>query len=154
MKHSTRDVRRLEVAAHLDNLGQVRDFVGSSLDSLGLPEDAAGDLLLAVDEAVSNVVMHGGVGDGAVVDVDVRADPGTVTVRIRDNAALYDPTGTATPRLDVSPLEQEHAGGFGVELIRRLVDELSYRVTDDGRNELTLVKQRAATPAGAGISGP
>lgn len=34
------------------------------------------------------------------------------------------------------------AGEFGLVLIRRLVDELSYRVTEDGRNELALVKKR------------
>lgn len=148
MNHRAGDAGRLEVGAHLDSLGRVRDFLNSSLDSLGLPEDAAGDLLLAVDEAVSNIVMHGSTGDGAVVEVAVQAEPDAVAVRIRDNAARYDPTGTAAPRLDISPLEQDHAGGFGVELIRRLVDELRYQVTDDGRNELTLVKRCA--PAGQG----
>ena len=146
LNQSARDVERLEVAAHLDSLGQVRDFVGSRLESLGLPDDAAGELLLAVDEAVSNVVMHGSAGGGVAIEIAVRSMPDAVSVRIRDNAAPYDPTGTATPRLDISPLEQEHAGGFGVELVRRLVDRLAYRVTDDGRNELTLVKMRG-TPA-------
>jgi len=42
----------------------------------------------------------------------------------------------------VSPLERDEAGGFGLALIRRLVDELRYRVTEDGGNELLLVKNR------------
>jgi len=140
--HGVRHADRLEVAAQLDNLGRVRDFVRESLGSHGLSEDAAGDLLLAVDEAVSNVVMHGDCGDGTVIEVAVTSGQDSVAVCIQDNAAQYDPTGTAAPAADVSPLDREQAGGFGVELIRRLVDHLDYRVTEEGRNELTLVKRR------------
>jgi len=142
LNHDASDLHRLEVPAHLDSLGPVRDFVGSTVAGFGLGDDAAGDLLLAVDEAVSNVVMHGGTDGRGVVEIAVDADADAVTVRIRDDARQYDPTGTAAPRLDVSPLDREQAGGFGVELIRRLVDRVGYRVADDGRNELTLVKDR------------
>jgi serine/threonine-protein kinase RsbW len=144
LNYGTSDASRLEVPAHLDSLGPVRDFVGSTLAGLGLGDDAAGELLLAVDEAVSNVVMHGGTDGQGVLEVAVLPGTDAVTVRIRDDARQYDPTGTAAPRLDVSPLDREQAGGFGVELIRRLVDRVGYRVADDGRNELTLVKHRRA----------
>jgi len=140
--HGGRHADRLEVAAQLGNLGRVRDFVRESLCFLGLSEDEAGDLLLAVDEAVSNVMMHGNCGDGTVIQVDISSCQDSVAVCIQDNASQYDPTGTAVPAEHVSPLDREQAGGFGVELIRRLVDRLNYRVTEDGRNELTLVKRR------------
>jgi anti-sigma regulatory factor (Ser/Thr protein kinase) len=64
-------------------------------------------------------------------------------VSIRDDAPLYDPTKVEEPDANDSPLERSEPGGFGLVLIRRLVDELTYRITEDGRNELVLVKKRA-----------
>jgi serine/threonine-protein kinase RsbW len=133
----------LSVPAHVDSLAQVRGFVGSSANSLGLPESATDELLLAVDEAVSNIIMHGYAGRDGLIEVDMSADADAVTVRLRDDAPLFDPTGAAAPRLDISPLERDCPGGYGVELVRRLVDGLRYRVSAEGRNELILVKSLA-----------
>ena len=46
----------------------------------------------------------------------------------------------SNPHLEVSPLERDAPGGFGVYLLNHLVDKIAYRVTDDGRNELTMLK--------------
>lgn len=144
MKETPAAGRHLNVAAHADSLAQVRDFVSSGAIALGLPESATDELLLAVDEAVSNIIMHGYAGQHGVIDIDVLAAADRVSVRISDDAPLFDPTTAAAPRLDISPLDQDRPGGFGVELVRRLVDGLSYRVSASGRNELTLVKALAA----------
>ena len=76
---------------------------------------------------------------GAVSRITRRA---RACVTIRDEARLFDPTAVRESDWDVSPLERDEAGGFGLALIRRLVDELRYRVTEDGGNELLLVKKR------------
>jgi anti-sigma regulatory factor (Ser/Thr protein kinase) len=65
-----------------------------------------------------------------------------LSVFIRGDAPVYDPTKVEEPGSIDSPLKRSEPGGFGLILIRRLVDELSYRVTEDGRNELVLVKKR------------
>ena len=134
--------KRLEVEGRLDSLGQIRDFITANVDGLGMSADKAGDLLLAVDEAASNIVMHGfdEVGKQGSIEVEITQQPDSVLVRLRDTAALFDPTKGQEASLDVSPLEREEAGGFGVYLIKHLVDRLTYRVTEDGRNELSIVK--------------
>jgi serine/threonine-protein kinase RsbW len=139
---------RLKVKSQLDNLGQVRDFVSGQVVPGDLPGDGAGELLLAVDEAVSNVMMHGAPSGEADIEVQFTRDPAALSVVIRDDAPLYDPTRSGDPGEIDSPLERSQPGGFGLVLIRRLVDELSYRVTEDGRNELVLVKKRGQ-PSGA-----
>ena len=48
---------------------------------------------------------------------------------IRDDAALFDPTRAIATQLDLSPLDRAKPGGFGVELMHRLVDRVDYRVT-------------------------
>jgi anti-sigma regulatory factor (Ser/Thr protein kinase) len=134
---------RLKVKSQLDNLGRVRDFVSGQVLPDDLPGDGAGEFLLAVDEAVSNVMMHGAPSGDADIEVQFTRDPAALSVFIRDDAPLYDPTKVEEPGAVDSPLERSEPGGFGLVLIRRLVDELTYRITEDGRNELVLVKKRA-----------
>ncbi len=131
----------LEIKADLDNLGQVRDFIESNMEETGLSRECAGEFLLAIDEAVSNIIMHGfkSKPDGDI-ELEVAQQPNALLVHIRDNAPLFDPTKGSNPHLEISPLEREAPGGFGVYLLNHLVDKIAYRVTDDGRNELTMLK--------------
>lgn len=132
----------LEIKADLDNLGRVRDFIEANVATAGLSKDSAGELLLAVDEAVSNIIMHGfKSAKGGNIELEVRHQPDALLIHIRDNAPLFDPTRGTNPHLEISPLEREAPGGFGVYLLNNLVDKIAYRVTDDGRNELTMLKK-------------
>ncbi len=133
--------RHLEIAADLDNLKQVRDFIEETTQSSGLNHERTGELLLAVDEAVTNIIMHGCPGGGCAIELEFRGDPDACTIHIRDNATLFDPTAMPAPNLDIPPLERDAPGGFGVYLFEHLVDQTSYRTTPDGRNELTLLKR-------------
>lgn len=133
-------MQRLAIPADLDNLGQVRDFVEKETHQAGLSEGHAGELLLAVDEAVTNIIMHGCPDGGCGIELEVDKVDGACVIRIRDDGPLFDPTAMHDPDLAVSPLERDTPGGFGIYLIRHLVDDASYQTTSDGRNELTLRK--------------
>lgn len=133
--------QHLEIAADLDNLKQVRDFIEESTQLAGLDHERTGELLLAVDEAVTNIIMHGCPQGGCSIEMEFQGDPDACIIRIRDDAPLFDPTSRQEPDLDIPPLERESPGGFGVYLFKHLVDQTSYRTTPDGRNELTLLKR-------------
>jgi serine/threonine-protein kinase RsbW len=135
--------QHLEIAADLDSLKQVRDFIEESSLLAGLNHERTGELLLAVDEAVTNIIMHGCPEGGCTIELDAQGLPDACIIRIRDNARLFDPTSLCEPDLHTSPLERQEPGGFGVYLFRHLVDQTSYRTTADGRNELTLLKRLA-----------
>lgn len=135
-------MRSLEVKADLDNLGRVRDFIEDSAGAAGLTGEGAGELVLAIDEAVSNIIMHGFQSGDGDIEVEVAAGAEAVLVHIRDNAPLFDPTRDTNPHLEISPLERDSPGGFGLHLLNHLVDEITYRVTEDGRNELVILKKR------------
>lgn len=138
----------LEIKADLDNLGKVRDFIEAGIQAYGLTGECGGELLLAVDEAVSNIIMHGFKTVSGEIEIEItpdfEQDTGSLLVRIRDNAPLFDPTKGFDPHLEISPLERDAPGGFGVYLINHLVDKIDYRVTVDGRNELTVLKRKTA----------
>lgn len=133
---------RIEIKVRLADLGLVRSFVEDHTGAAGLSSERTGELILAVDEAVSNIVMHGMQSAEGNIVVLVRTNPESLTVQISDDGPLFDPTKTTDPHLEISPLEREKAGGYGLYLLNHLVDRIEYRVTEEGQNELSLVKMR------------
>lgn len=136
------ETHRLEVRPSLDDLGRVRDFIEASAGAADLAADRIGDLVLAVDEAVSNIVMHGRTPDSGRIEIRVMRGPDEVLVQIQDEGLPFDPTQADEKHLGLAPLERERPGGFGLNLINRLVDRVDYRIGEDGRNELALLKRR------------
>lgn len=131
---------RLRVAARLENLSAVRGFVGTAASELGLEPDRVADVLLAVDEAATNTVVHGYGECGGSIEVTVERTAEALIVRLRDEADPFDPHCVPAPDLSV-PLEQRRPGGLGIHLMRQLVDEVHHRATGAHENELTLVKK-------------
>jgi len=99
-------------------------------------EDIVADVLLALDEAVSNAVRHGS-GAGEPVVVTVESDGEWIEMSVRD--------GGPTPRLPRLPAEPPpvlHTGGRGLWLILQLVDEVRLQRVGEGTR---LVMRRRAT---------
>ena len=130
----------LWVAAELSHLAGIRDFVRESVRSLGAGPALVDDLILAVDESVANIIMHGYRGQPGEIEIEVRKDGADYVVAVRDQAPPFDPTRVLPPDLTL-PLEQRPLGGLGIYLTRQTVDLVMHRVTGDGGNELTLVKK-------------
>jgi len=130
----------LSVKASLDNLQEVRSFIDRAGARLGVGESVLGDLRLAVDEAVTNVVLHGYGNAGGDVEVHMRADGDDVVIRILDRAARFDPDEVESPHLDM-PLRDRPAGGMGIFLIRQMTDQAEFLPRAGGGNELCLVKR-------------
>lgn len=130
----------LSVKASLDKLQEVRSFIDRVGTSLGVDEPALGDLLLAVDEAVTNVVIYGYAETDGVVELDMKADGDAVVIRIRDQAASFDPGQVKAPQLDTD-LKDRPFGGMGIFLIKKMTDEAEFLPRPGGGNEIRLVKR-------------
>lgn len=129
----------LTLSANLDSLGLARDFVQHSGEAARLDGEAMGNLLIAVDEAVTNIVTHGYKDAPGEINLECEHDADRFVVRLRDSAPLFNPLTLAPPDLSESPMERDAPGGFGVSLIRSLVSDVHYRATPAGHNELTLL---------------
>lgn len=97
------------------------------------------DLCLAVAEALNNAVEHSGARS---IAVDVTANETNVLLTIANDGTPFDPTQYEL-RPSIDDCEQLPEGGFGVAIVRELVDEIAYRYVD-GRNLLSLGKQLRA----------
>jgi serine/threonine-protein kinase RsbW len=135
----------LAVDASLDNLQKVRQYIEKASNRLGVSRKALGDLLLVVDEAVTNVIIYG-YGDGeGVVKLHMEAEDDSVIISIRDQAKDFDASMVSAPKLDTA-LKDRPFGGMGIFLIRKMTDEAEFLSLPDGGNELRLVKHGAIQP--------
>jgi serine/threonine-protein kinase RsbW len=130
----------LSLEADLDQLKPIRDFVAETGRSLGVPDDIIGDLCLVVDEAVTNVILHGYQGQSGPLQIQVADEGRNLVILIRDEASAFDANRVDSPHLD-EPLAEREYGGMGVYLIRRLTDEAVFRSLPGGGNELRLVRR-------------
>jgi len=107
------------------------------------------DVLLALDEAVSNAIRHGSRG-GDPVQVSVERDGEWVEMTVRDAG----PT-PRLPRLPAEPPPVLQTGGRGLWLILQLVDEVRLQRVDGGtrltmRRRVSSMADSLAGPDGAG----
>lgn len=130
----------LNVAADLQNLAEIRDFVEKTAVMLDVAPSIIPNLQLAVDEAVTNIILHGYRGQAGQVEILVERKVDDLVISLRDHAPPFDPTRVAAPDLTL-PVAERVPGGMGLHLIRQTMDQMSYRSTEAGGNELTLVKQ-------------
>jgi serine/threonine-protein kinase RsbW len=133
------------ISAEVENLSAVRDFVAQQAMIHGADPDALYDLILAVDEAVTNIVVHGYGDQVGTIEIAVRREGDALVVYLHDQAAPFDPHAVPPPDLSL-PLEKRPIGGMGVHMMKQLVDRVIHRVPPQGGNELTLVKNKIFAP--------
>ena len=119
-----------------------RQRVERDLLTCGAQPEAVADMIIALNEALVNVVRHGYQQRPGRVELTLFRQADTLLIEVRDEAPLFDPTIVPIPDITM-PLAQRPFGGMGVHMMREFVDELKYQATVDGRNQLTLVKHDA-----------
>jgi len=132
----------LSIKASLDKLLEVRQYINQMGERLGVSEGALADLRLAVDEAVTNVIIHGYGDLDGLVELHMEREGDAVIIRIRDRAKTFDPSHVNAPQLDTA-LKDRPFGGMGIFLIKKMTDEAEFLPLPGGGNEIRLVKHNA-----------
>ncbi|WP_188195604.1 ATP-binding protein [Nonomuraea sp. SYSU D8015] len=121
-----------------DDLAFIRDLVRFLGEHSGLCGERLEDLVLAVNEAVTNVLDHG--GKAGIITVR-RTDDG-VTVEIRDLADRLSHDHLAGAHVDPTA-----SGGFGLWVIQHLCDRAVVERTEMGSLlRLDVLRRPAAVP--------
>jgi anti-sigma regulatory factor (Ser/Thr protein kinase) len=130
---------RLEMLSRPRLLAAARSMVGTVAQRMGFNEVQCGQISLAVDEAICNIINHGydRNPDGRIwVSVWPLSDarPG-IRIVMEDEARQVDPETIKSRNLDdVRP------GGLGVHIIREAMDEVTYEKRAGRGMRLTVVK--------------
>jgi serine/threonine-protein kinase RsbW len=129
----------LTILSDPSRFGDARAWLAALARRAGLDEGAAHDVIVAFSEACANAYRHayGGRRDGAI-DIDVRHEGAAFEVRVRDYGCRFDPDGVPEPEF-----EDPREGGYGVFLMRNLMDDVRFRVDGPG-TEVAMVKRAAA----------
>ena len=130
----------LELEASDENLPAVRSFVEEHLDAVGCSPRAQMQIGVAVEEIFINIAHYAYAPDKgtATVRVEVSGDPVAVTITFVDHGVPYDPLAREDPDVTL-PAGERDAGGLGIFLTKKLMDDVSYKYRD-GQNILTLKK--------------
>ena len=114
------------------------------VDGLGVPDELNMPINLALEEAVSNVMLYAypDQTDGKVFVEYVRSqndDGEEMVFTISDNGIAFDPT--QRPEVDITLSAEDRAiGGLGIHLVRQLMDTIYYE-RKENKNILTLIKK-------------
>jgi serine/threonine-protein kinase RsbW len=131
----------IEREARVENVAEFRRFIEDACRRSGVDESVCFDLKLVVDEACSNLVIHGYQGlEPGPIGVSFARDGDQIVITITDHAPPFHPKDAPIPRLD-APAEERRPGGLGWHLIRELVDRMDYEADEKRGNRLTLVKR-------------
>jgi len=135
-------IAELRVPARIDHLKLIRAGVEVAARMCGFDWLETQDVVLAVDEACQNIIVHGYRRDesGEIVINLYRCDDGLRT-ELRDTAPRVDPD-LVRPRAlgDVRP------GKLGSHFMRTIMDEVEFRAAPGGGNILEMHKRRSDIP--------
>ncbi len=130
------DLNRYHISmpARTESIPILRDFIMHICMRHSVRGNTLEDLLLVADEAATNIVLHAyenvETNDPSFeCDLEVEEDR-FVRLVFRDRGGLFNVKAVKHPDLRAN-LAGERKGGFGVYLIKRLMDEVSYLRQDE-----------------------
>ncbi len=133
-------VRSLSIPNETRELRSVRAFAAEAVHRGGIPKAFENGVLLAIDEAVANIITHAyEEGRKDVIEITIEVDLSRLTVVIRDSGTRFDPKTISAPDL-AEHLNNGRRNGLGIFLMRRVMDEVEYLFKEGVRNELRMVK--------------
>lgn len=134
-------MKELTIAATIENIETVTDFVNEQLEAYDCPMKAQMQIDIAIDELFGNIAHYAynpEVGS-ATVRVEVVEEPLSVVITFIDNGVPYDPLKKEDPNTTLSADERE-IGGLGIFMVKKTMDDIIYEYKD-GQNRLTIVKK-------------
>ena len=135
--------RHLILHNDIQQIPQLAEFVEAVADVAHLDVGLTMSLNLALEEAVSNVIMYAyPKGSDGLVDIEAIIRKGELEFIISDNGTPFDPT--AAPEADITlDVEDRPVGGLGIFLVKNIMDVVKYTRSDDGKNILSMIKKLA-----------
>lgn len=116
-------------------LAEIRAAAETFFLENGIREEDAAALILAIDEACTNIIRHAYEFRCRPVRMTLECGSGQLRVILRDYGKSCDPASIKS-----RPLEDIRPGGVGVHIIRNIFDEVTYTPKPRG-TELVMVKR-------------
>lgn len=141
MENKRRHIKKkLAVSSKTENLSDIRDFVSENALKAGLKQKEIDDLILAVDEACTNIIKHAykSFPEGKI-QIEIEYDSKKFTVKLIDYGTSFDPEQIPDPDLQ-KYYRQRRVGGLGLYLMKTLMDDVQYISVPGEYNQVLLSK--------------
>jgi serine/threonine-protein kinase RsbW len=118
---------RHKIGCSLENLKGIRDFVRKSLRSHVPSEVVMNEIILALDEMCSNLMIHAhhcNPDHFLELSIDV-PQKGKLIFEIADDGAMFDINQFHEPAID-NLVHEKRKGGLGIRLVKSIMDNVEY----------------------------
>lgn len=135
-----REAPALSLPAERESFPVLREWLERIAGEQGFPDRMRKQLLIAADEIFTNIASYaypGGKGT-AEITVELLIPEHALMLTFADSGVPYNPLEAKEPDVTGS-LAERKVGGLGIFVVKRLMDEVTYRRAD-GKNLLTLKK--------------
>ncbi|MFH1022934.1 MAG: ATP-binding protein [Planctomycetota bacterium] len=131
---------RISLTSHTRHLKSVRQFIADVAERGAVPQNLINGIMVAVDEAVANIMEHAYSAEGGgVIEIEVSVSPERFQIEISDTGCPFDPSVVPTPDIR-EHLAQGRRDGLGIFLIRKIMDEVAFDSPGGRKNHLRMVK--------------
>ncbi len=135
----------IKLEAVLENLNRVNDPIEEMLMDAGCPMKVLIQVKIAVEEMFVNVCHYAYGDETGMISVSAEITEGNagktgkgIKIILTDQGIPYDPLAKEDPDVTLSAEERE-IGGLGIFMVKKSMDEVSYRY-EDGSNIFTMVR--------------
>jgi sigma-B regulation protein RsbU (phosphoserine phosphatase) len=137
--HANKNSHHLTLHNNIEQIALLPEFVDAVAEEAQLDHEAIFNLNLALEEAVSNVIMYAyPEKTDNVVDIEAMVEGKRVSFVITDSGKPFDPTAKETVDINAD-MGERPIGGLGIHLVRTIMDMVNYE-RKEGKNVLTITK--------------
>jgi serine/threonine-protein kinase RsbW len=131
---------KYKVGCSIENLKGVRDFIRITLKDHGVPDLQISELVLALDEMCSNLMIHAHqCNPEDLFELHILLDKGNpVIFEIIDEGITFDINQFSEPDLG-NLVHEKRKGGLGIRLVKSIMDKIEYQ-NRSGKNVCRLIK--------------
>ena len=132
---------KYKVGCSIENLKGVRDFIRTSLNPHQIPEREISEMVLAIDEMCSNLMIHAHhCNPTELFELHIYVDKNTpIVFEIIDDGTVFDINQFNEPSLN-NIIHEKRKGGLGIRLVKTIMDKVEY-VQSKNKNVCRLVKK-------------
>lgn len=131
--------KQLILCNEVEQISLLGEYIDTIVEEAGLSPELGMSLNLALEEAVTNVVLYAyPEGEKGEVKIDASWNHEMVTFVISDSGVPFDPTEKEDADITLS-VEERPIGGLGIFLVKQIMDSVEYQRIE-GKNVLTISK--------------
>ena len=138
---NNKNISELIVKSRTENLSLIRDFVSKKASAAGLSKEDIENIMLAVDEACTNIIKHAykSYHDGEIV-INLEFNAQKILISIIDYGNTFNPDSVPDPDLQ-KYYKNGRVGGLGMYLMKTLMDDVKYISVPGEYNKVLLSKK-------------